>query len=110
VCCEYLDRLASPVHTRVLSAIERRVKAEMLAAFESQRSVIAWFRTDVERLRRGPPCDFSRAPHDGALWYERMGFPMSGERWRTLARGAAAALVRERLLPARVRQLEAEGA
>jgi hypothetical protein len=39
-----------------------------------------------------------------------MGFPMTGERWRTLARGAAVALGRERLLPARIRRLEAEGA
>jgi LmbE family N-acetylglucosaminyl deacetylase len=110
VCGDYLDRPASPVHTRVLSAIERHVKREMLAAFESQRAVIAWFPTDLERLRRAPPCGFSRAPHEGALWYERMGFPMTGERWRTLARGAAVALGRERLLPARIRQLEAEGA
>jgi LmbE family N-acetylglucosaminyl deacetylase len=91
---------AGPVHTRRLAAVERRAKDAMLAAFESQRSVIAWFPRDVERLRRAPPCDFARAPHEGPLWYERMGFPLAGPRWRELAGRAAARLERARF-PAR---------
>ncbi|HET7755593.1 MAG TPA: PIG-L family deacetylase [Anaeromyxobacteraceae bacterium] len=97
--CEYLDARAGPVHTRVLSAVERRAKDEMLAAYESQRDVIAWFPRELERLRRAPRCDFGRPPHEGVLWYERMGFPIDGARWRELARDASTRLERERLEP-----------
>lgn len=93
--CDYLDPGAAPVHTRVLRPVERQAKGVMLAAFETQRPVIAWFPRELERLRRAPPCDFSRPPHDGPLWYERMGFPMTGARWRALARQAATRLARE---------------
>ena len=33
--------------------------------------------------------DFTRAPHEGELLYERWGFPITGERWRSLAAVAA---------------------
>lgn len=91
---EYLDAGSCAVHTRVLSRVERETKSAMLGSFQSQRDVIAWFSVGLERLRRAPVCDFTRAPHAGALWYERMGFPLSSLRWRQLAAAAAAALAR----------------
>ena len=35
-----------------------------------------------ERFRPTPGYDFSRPPHPGLLWYERLGWPLDGARWR----------------------------
>lgn len=68
-----------------LSPGERDRKRTMFAAYPSQQLVLGSFRTDRERFRRAPEYDFSRPPHDGKLWYECMGWPMTGEHWRALA-------------------------
>jgi LmbE family N-acetylglucosaminyl deacetylase len=69
-----------------LSEEERTRKRRMMAAHSSQREVLSGFAIDHERLRLAPEYDFSRPPHTGSLWYECMGWEMTGERWRSLAR------------------------
>jgi LmbE family N-acetylglucosaminyl deacetylase len=73
-----------------LSAREVACKQRMLACFASQSSVIAQLARPLayERFRLAPHYDFSRAPHAGALYYERLGWRLTGERFRELARGA----------------------
>jgi hypothetical protein len=41
-----------------------------------------------ERFRPLVRYDFSRPPHRGSLYYEQLGWRMTGERWRELARAA----------------------
>jgi hypothetical protein len=60
----------------------------MLDAYASQRLVLESFPIDRERLRLAPEYDFSETPHEGKLWYECMGWPMTGGRWRDLATAA----------------------
>lgn len=74
-----------------LSATAREAKAAMLACFATQRAVLAWFPMgEVERLRAAPRHDFTRPPHEGALFYERFPWGMTGSRFRALAAGAIA--------------------
>ncbi len=79
---------------RRLSPELRARKERMLDAFESQRAVLQPFRAqiEVELFRDAPAVDVAAPPHPGALWYERLGFGMTGARWRELARRAAAEL------------------
>jgi N-acetylglucosamine malate deacetylase 2 len=86
---------AAPVNETavlVLAEAERERKRRMIETFASQRATLAPFGVEVERFRPAPRCDFSRPPHAGPLWYERLGFPLSGERWRAEARRALAGL------------------
>jgi LmbE family N-acetylglucosaminyl deacetylase len=68
-----------------LSEAERTRKADMLAAYASQRRVLEGFRIDHERFRGAPEYDFTHAPHQGKLWYECMAWPMTGRQWRAVA-------------------------
>ena len=68
-----------------LSPAERERKRNMFAAYASQKLVLSSFGSDRERFRRAPDYDFSRPPHEGKLWYECMGWPMTGDQWRALA-------------------------
>ena len=68
-----------------LSEAERTRKADMLAAYASQRRVLEAFPIDHERFRAAPEYDFTCAPHQGKLWYECMAWPMTGRQWRALA-------------------------
>ena len=43
-------------------------------------------------INLAPDYDFSEPPHSGKLWYECMGWPMTGVRWRELATAAQASL------------------
>jgi LmbE family N-acetylglucosaminyl deacetylase/predicted kinase len=88
------DRLESGVFlephgvelVRELSDERRARKARMLEAFQSQRDVLAQLASGgAERFRRAPRYDFTQPAHDGALWYERLGFGISGAEWRALA-------------------------
>jgi LmbE family N-acetylglucosaminyl deacetylase len=54
-------------------------KRRQLAAFASQRHVIAEFPVDVERFRAAAPVDFRRPPHEGRLHYEREGWASAAE-------------------------------
>ena len=68
-----------------LSETERKRKASMFAAYASQRRVLDGFNINSECLRVAPTYDFSRAPHNGKLWYECMAWPINGEQWRAIA-------------------------
>jgi N-acetylglucosamine malate deacetylase 2 len=68
-----------------LSPAERERKRKMFAAYASQKLVLSSFGTDRERFREAPQNNFSRPPHDGKLWYECMGWQMTGEQWRAIA-------------------------
>src|SRR6266404_5303516 len=67
------------------SEIDQKRKRKMLDGYASQRLLLESFGTDRERYRKAPEYDFSQSPHEGKLWYECMGWPMTGERWRELA-------------------------
>jgi len=68
----------------------RERKRKMMEEYRSQRLVLQNFPITNERLRMAPEYDFSRTPHEGKLWYECMGWPMTGLRWRELALAAFA--------------------
>jgi LmbE family N-acetylglucosaminyl deacetylase len=67
---------------------ERARKARMLACFRSQRKTLAAFDPTRERFRPTPRYDFAKPPHEGPLYYEQLGWTMSGRRWRELAMAA----------------------
>ncbi|MFL5304410.1 MAG: PIG-L deacetylase family protein [Polyangia bacterium] len=76
---------------------ERRLKRAMFTCHPSQAAVLAWFAVERERFRLAARYDFTRAPHEGALLYERPGsgaeWGIDGARWRQ-----EAAAARRRLL------------
>jgi N-acetylglucosamine malate deacetylase 2 len=74
--------------TLELTESERKRKRAMLAAYETQRGVLAAFKIDVERFRLAPTYDFGAPPHEGRLHYERFGFAVAGSMWRAFARAA----------------------
>jgi LmbE family N-acetylglucosaminyl deacetylase len=82
-----------------LSSEEILRKADMMDCYQSQRLVLQSFPLGTERLRPAPAYDFSRPPHRGRLWYECMGWPMTGKRWRELATPAVAKPSMDRLSP-----------
>ena len=63
-------------------------KRQMFNAYKSQKLVLGNFSADRERMRPAPMYDFANPPHEGKLWYERLGWPMTGGRWRMLAADA----------------------
>lgn len=68
-----------------LTSEERDKKIRMLACYRSQADVLSGLALEPERIRVAPDYDFTQPPHEGALWYERLGWPTSGVRWRELA-------------------------
>jgi LmbE family N-acetylglucosaminyl deacetylase len=68
-----------------LSTAERARKREMLACFETQRAIVSRFPIELERFRLAPRHDFQIPPHEGLLYYETLGWQMTGARWRELA-------------------------
>ena len=71
--------------TYELDEDERRNKQAMLDAFVTQQDTLGLFPPVVERFRIAPQYDFTRAPHEGLLFYEHYPWGMSGERFRELA-------------------------
>ena len=72
-----------------LTPAERELKERMAACFATQLGVVELFLPAVqETFREAPAWDFTRPPHVGLLLYELWGFPITGERWRELARAA----------------------
>lgn len=67
-----------------LSTSQREQKRSAFAAYKSQSLVLSTFPLERERFRVAPEYHFSKPPHPGELWYERMGW-MTGDRWRALA-------------------------
>jgi LmbE family N-acetylglucosaminyl deacetylase len=79
---------ADDILTLNLSPDERRRKELMMRCFATQKEVLASFGCETERFRRAPRYDFSRPPHHGSLYYEQLGWPLSGHHWRKLASDA----------------------
>lgn len=82
---EFLPAPDRPEARFDLSPAAAAQKRAMLACFVSQREVIAAFPVRSERIRVAPAYDFTRAPHEGLLLYERRGWPTSGAEFRALA-------------------------
>jgi LmbE family N-acetylglucosaminyl deacetylase len=89
---EFLDSGSLPEIRFEFSHADREQKRQMMDAHASQRVVLENFPVDCERLRLAPQYDFSEPPHSGKLWYECMGWPMTGARWREFATSALAGL------------------
>ena len=81
----FLPAGTAPETTLSLSAAERATKSQMLNCYVSQQAVLSDIPIEPERLRVAPCYDFGQAPHAGKLWYECLGWPMTGARWRELA-------------------------
>jgi LmbE family N-acetylglucosaminyl deacetylase len=79
--------------TLTLSTDERRRKERMMRCFATQEAVLAAFGVDTEVFRHAPLYDFFSPPHRGPLHYEQLGWPLSGRRWRELAKEAAGRLL-----------------
>ena len=73
------------VRTIELTPEERARKARMLGCYLSQWHVISDFPLEPERLRVAPVYDFTAPPHEGSLWYEMLGWPLTGAMWRDIA-------------------------
>jgi N-acetylglucosamine malate deacetylase 2 len=67
-------------------------KARMIAAFATQRQVLAGFPPSAERFRPAPDYEFRQLPNGGRLLYESYDWGMSGSRWQRLAAEALAEL------------------
>lgn len=87
---EFLNSSSTPEFVFNLLETDRERKRKMLDAYASQRLVLGNFPITQERFRLAPEYDVSRPPHEGKLWYECMGWPMTGTRWRELAVAALA--------------------
>jgi len=76
-----------------LTPSERELKERMLACFRTQRALLRGLcLAPHESFRLAPDYDFTRPPQAGPLLYELSRFPITGERWRELARDAMHAL------------------
>lgn len=71
-----------------LTVKERALKRMMIAAYRTQRRVLAPFRADIERFRPTPAYDFARRPNGGRVLYERYPWGLDGTRWSRLVRAA----------------------
>jgi N-acetylglucosamine malate deacetylase 2 len=71
---------------------QRRLKGHMLAAYATQRQVLADFAPAAERFRPAPDYEFQQLPDGGRLLYESYDWGMSGSRWQKLATDALAQL------------------
>jgi LmbE family N-acetylglucosaminyl deacetylase len=81
-----------PVVEIPLSGRAREKKQAMFRAYRTQQQVLAPFALDVERYRAAPLYDFTRPAHEGSVHYERLGWPMTPEKFCQLAQEAAFAL------------------
>jgi LmbE family N-acetylglucosaminyl deacetylase len=87
---EFLPGAEASEAAVTLTEDEHRRKRAMLSAFATQREVLEPFsRLEVERFRVSPGYDFTVAPHDGRLHYERVELGMGSPAWRAFARSAA---------------------
>ncbi len=71
-----------------LTERERARKSRMMRLFATQEETLSLFSIDHERFRRAPEYDFGAAPHGGALYYEQLGWALTGRAWRELAQRA----------------------
>jgi LmbE family N-acetylglucosaminyl deacetylase len=71
-----------------LSDDQRRLKKKMFDCFETQKNVLQYFPIETECFRNAPVYDFTRAPHEGKLYYEYYDWGVKGDQWRKLAKEA----------------------
>ena len=84
--CEFLPYRGQEQYRFCLTPEERQLKIDMLTAFESQSKTLQHFLSpQSETFRRAPIYDFSRAPHDGKLFYEHFDWGINGQTWRRLS-------------------------
>jgi LmbE family N-acetylglucosaminyl deacetylase len=107
---EFLPALAaqassSPELVLQPSAEESARKQCMMDCYQSQQRVLQNFQVGSERVRLAPAYDFTKPPHPGKLWYECMGWPLTGKQWRELATQAVAASAGARALPGSIPDL-----
>jgi LmbE family N-acetylglucosaminyl deacetylase len=81
-----------PVTELRLTGAEQDLKRRMMAAYRTQKNVLAQFAIDIERFRPSPLYDFTVLPNGGHLLYEQFDWGLSGHEWRVLARKALAGL------------------
>jgi LmbE family N-acetylglucosaminyl deacetylase len=81
----FLQNASAPSLTLRLDRTKRALKARMLAEY-----AVPSESRELERFRAAPEYDFTQAPHSGLLHYERLGWGLSGARWRALAAEAMA--------------------
>jgi N-acetylglucosamine malate deacetylase 2 len=83
---------SEPELKMVFSPQDRARKESMLACYASQQLLLESLSSYLERLRIAPNYDFTQPPHPGKLWFECLGWPTTGARWRESAARAAAQL------------------
>lgn len=81
----------APHHTQTLTADQQLRKAEMFAAFPSQRHVFERFPIERELWRAAPVYDFLSPPHPGTLYYETRDLGFTWLEWRQHAQSFLAA-------------------
>lgn len=82
---------AEPI-TFILTREERRLKRAMFERFTSQAGVLRSLGVEEETFRQAPMYEFRDPPHEGPLFYERLGWAVDGRLWRAEAAKAMAAL------------------
>lgn len=76
---------AAPETVLPMTAADRARRNAALAAYGSQRGVLAFAGDWEERLRPAPPYDFRRPALNGVAWYDRHGWVMTLATWREFA-------------------------
>ncbi len=87
VPCPGLDTITVPLSTAAWA-----LKQRLLAAHQSQTSVLEQFGAQVERFREAPPYDFGLPPNGGAVHYEELDWGITPARWCLLAAESMRAL------------------
>jgi LmbE family N-acetylglucosaminyl deacetylase len=85
---DFLKKITPYKVEMTLMEEEIRLKKKMAECFSSQKSVLDAFPLNVEIFREAPLYDFTRQPHEGALYYENQNWGVKGREWRELARKA----------------------
>lgn len=89
---DFLPFLGADSRTVELTETERVVKRRMYDEFASQKACLTGFPISIERFRSAPRYQFTVAPHEGPLDYERYCTVITGAQWRNNAGKALEAL------------------
>lgn len=88
VTSQFLPHMDHEIHVIQLTPEEIRLKERLFACFKTQRTMLQLFAIQTERFRLAPSYDFLSAPHPGALFYESLGFGITGRHFRSLVQTA----------------------
>jgi LmbE family N-acetylglucosaminyl deacetylase len=91
----FLPVFGTDSRTIELTENEKALKRRMYNEFASQKTVLERFPIVIERFRPAPRYQFTAAPHEGQLEYERYCTFISGAQWRHNA-GKALEVLRTR--------------